>query len=227
MNNKSAGQSGKLSTNDTQKRPLFVSKRANLICFGSAQEPRMVWAEYIGPFQKNEKVYSHIYMVKYYYTNPSKTDTVFYENLEIRNKLINPDWEIYKIADHQIDEGTILITNGKDTIDLFSVLQTEKYNEEYKGTKFTNIPSVREVENGSLIATSFVEYNLKIENNKQYVLTLRNGTKIHYRLCAECKVDPEEISFMNREDGRIYFIERNCYLELTDGDDVVFLKREN
>ena len=32
---------------------------------------------------------------------------------------------------------------------------------------------------------------------------------------------------MNREDGRIFFIGRNCYLELTNGDDVAILKREN
>ena len=219
--------SGKSLIKDTLKRPPFVSGQAKLLRFGSAQEPRMVWAEYIGPLKKNDKVFDHICMIKYYYTDPVRIDTVFYENLEIRNGKINPDWREYKIENDQIDEGTVSITNGKDTVDLFSVLKTDKFDEEYNGIKFTHMPSVREVGKGSIIATGLVEYNLKQENGNQYLLTLRNGAKIPYQLCAGCKGALEDISFMNREDGRIYLIERSCYLELVNREDAVLLKKED
>jgi hypothetical protein len=71
--------------------------------------------------------------------------------------------------------------------------------------------SIRTSTDDSYLASGYIEYNLEKTDSSKYILTLRNTL----------------VSFLDRENGRIYFIEKNCYLELTNKSDLAILIREN
>ena len=203
---------------DTIKRPAYVSKRATLINFGGDELPVFVWAEYIGPLIKNGRRYSHIHGVKFYYIKARKVDTVYYENLELRKAKREFDFANCKVLDYP--GGTIVgLASDNDSITLFHVLETDEFKREHKGVEFKNIPTISINKYNEYSTDIDMEFSIKKIKEGGYLLILNDGSKIPYKLCQTCNEQPEIFSFLNREDGKIYFINRDCYLELVNSDD--------
>ena len=99
-------QPNNYSNLDTIKKPAFVSSKATLIRMGSEQEPRLEWAEIIGPLVYKGAVYNHIIGVRYFW-GANKIDTTYYENLELRN---NPEGIPQKVSFINREDGRIYFT---------------------------------------------------------------------------------------------------------------------
>jgi hypothetical protein len=63
-----------------------------------------------------------------------------------------------------------------------------------------------------------IEFNIKKEMDINTVTF--TGTAILFKLCSACKTEPSKVSFLNEQEGRIYFVERECYLEPVNSDDL-------
>ncbi|MBX2924074.1 MAG: hypothetical protein KF746_17880 [Chitinophagaceae bacterium] len=203
---------------DTLQRPAGMTQQAALLNFGSDDEPIMVWADYVGTFKNDGKEYSHIHGVHYHYVKADKSDTVYYENMDLRNGVRKFDFTNYSILNYP-GEATIKVSNSKDSFLLFSVLESTEFDRIHRGIKFTNMPTI-EKRNGALMHDVELEFNLKEIGNGIFEMTLNDGTKIKYRISSGCKVKKPLCSFLNRQDGKVYFVDADCYLELVNKDDV-------
>jgi hypothetical protein len=207
----------------TMTRPVYVPGDATLLRFGSAQEPRLVWAEYAGPYRNEGKVYNHIFGVRYFY-NTNEVDTLFYENFDIRNGKKTFDPLVYKMLYAQVDESALTIAKNGDTLDVFEAVHGGP-GPMSNGVQMVNVPSVKKaIDNLTYVAGSWITSYLKKEGQSGYSLLLEGGEKIPYRLCDGCHGDPSVIRFINVEDGRVYFIEKDCWMEVIDRKDVTTLK---
>jgi len=202
---------------DTLLRPAGMTQQAALLNFGSLDEPITVWADYIGFFRNDGKKYSHIHGVRYHYVKADKSDTVYYENMELHNGVRQFDLKTYSILNYP-GEATIQMGNGKDTILLFHVIESDEFEREHRGIVFKRIPTIAS-DNGHNTADVELEFNLREIGNGVYEMTLNDGSKIKYRMSLGCKVEKPLCSFLNRHDGRVYFIDVDCYLELIDQAD--------
>ncbi len=89
-----------------------MTQHATLLNYGSDVEPIMVWADYIGSLSKKGKVYSHIHGVQYFYEKAGKKDTVYYENIGLRNNTKSFDFKNCSILNYPGD-ATIQVSNKK------------------------------------------------------------------------------------------------------------------
>jgi hypothetical protein len=210
-------QDKKIST-DTLQRPAGMTQQAVLLNFGSEDEPIMVWADYAGNFKNNGNEYSHIHGVWYYYVKADKNDTVYYENMELRSRAKQFDFKKCSILNYP-GEATIKVSNGKEDVLLFNVIESDEFAREHRGIVFKRIPTIA-LNNGNNTADVELEFNLKEIGNGTFEMTLNDSSKIKYQMSADCKVKNPLCSFLNRQDGRIYFVDRDCYLELVNKDDV-------
>lgn len=210
------GLNSKNKMSDDTKRPDYVPRGAIQIRFGSKDEPRIVWVKEIGEYIFDSKIYSHILGFVYYYSN-TKIDTVYYENLDVRNgKFILSDTKL-KMPKEQIDESTITLLVGKDSLSFFSVLGTRKFDENYNGVNLSSISTCQNVGNGNLIASSYLLCYLKQEKDSLFYLYLRDGTKVKYILNGvENVVTKLNVSFLNRSDGTIYLIDAKIFLKIQE-----------
>ena len=208
---------------DTVKRPSYVPSDATLLRFGSEQEPRLVWADYVGHYRNGQKVYEHILGVRFFY-NSKSVDTFFFENFDIRNGKKTFDPKAYKLLYAQIDEGTLTIANDGDTLHIFSAVHGGP-GPISNGVQMINVPSIQLTNNNQYyIAGSWITSYLKNEGKGLYSLILEGGEKIAYRLNNGCEEGPSVMSFINVEDGKVYFIEKSCWLEIVDTNNVSKLK---
>lgn len=203
---------------DTLQRPAGMTQQAALLNFGSDDEPIMVWADYIGTFKNDGKEYSHIHGVRYHYVKADKNDTVYYENMELRNGTKQFAFTNYSILNYP-GEAAIKVSNGKDDVLLFNVIESDEFVREHRGIIFKRIPTIA-LNNGNNTADVELEFNLKEIGNGVFEMALNDGSKIKYRMSPGCKVKMILCSFLNREDGRVYFVDAVCYLELVNKDDV-------
>jgi hypothetical protein len=223
-NNESASRQETTMKMDTLKRPASVSQNATLINFGSSDEPIPVWAEYIGPLSVSGKQYAHIAGIKYHYVKANQTETVYYENMQLRDGSRSFDFKNSKVGNVPGRTEALLIS-GRDSLWLFYVLETDEFNREHKGIQFTRMPTIRIDATNYPLPDDLIEYNLKQENETQYTLTLTDGSKVSYKLSSGCKEKPEKLSYLNKQTGVIYFINKDCYLEIVNKDDLAKLKR--
>ncbi len=207
----------KKTNSDTLQRPVGMTKQATLLNFGSEDELIMVWADYVGTFENDGNIYSHIHGVQYYYVEADKTDTVYYENMDLRNGVKKFDFKNFVILNYP-GEATIQISNGKDSILLFHVIESDEFAREHRGTVFKRIPTIS-FNSGSNIADVELEINIKESGNGIFEMTLNSGSKIKYQMSSGCKVRKPLFSFLNRQDGRLYFVGTDCYLELVNKKD--------
>jgi hypothetical protein len=206
----------KIST-DTLQRPVGMTQQAALLNFGSEEEPIMVWADYVGTFKNNGKEYSHIHGVRYYYVKADKNDTIYYENIELRSRTKQFDFNNSSILNYP-GEATIKVSNGKDTVLLFSVIESDEFAREHRGIVFKRIPTIA-LNNGNNTADVELEFNLKEIGNGIFEMALNDGSKIKYRMSSGCNAKETLCSFLNRQDGRVYFVDMDCYLELVNKED--------
>ncbi|QEC77274.1 hypothetical protein [Mucilaginibacter ginsenosidivorax] len=208
---------------DTIHKPESVPKKATLINLGSNDEPIFNWVEYIGKFKTNGKIYPHIYGVKFY-DRTGAVRTSYFENLDLRNNNKDIPFEDFRFLNFPAADD-IKITNGLDTLILFSVTSDRDYDEVREGVVFKDINRVLKVGvKNKFISTKSLQANLKKASGNLYVLTLKGGTKIQYKLSSSCTEPPSELSFINTNDGKAFFLERTCYLELVNKEDLMKIK---
>lgn len=207
---------------DSLKRPASVSNQATLINLGSEDLPVYQWVEYSGKLNYDNKVYPHIYGFKYFDAQGKLIHTQYYENMEVRSGEKEFDASSSKILPFPGD-ATIQVSNSKDSLLFFYVLESDEFKSEYEGVDFIRMPAVyfeTRYDNG-FMSDEQVRFNLRTEKNLYIVTFLSDDVfKIPFKLCSTCKVKPTKISFLNEEEGRIYFIEKDCYLEPVNSEDI-------
>ncbi len=204
--------------NDTLQKPAYMTGHAALLNYGSDDEPIMVWADYIGLLSKEGKVYSHIHGIQYFYVKAAVRDTFYYENLDLRNNIQVFDFKDFRILNYP-GEATVQISNKKDSLLLFAVLESDEFSRTHKGVEFKRMPTIA-LNNNRYMADVQMEFNLKKVKEGRYELTLSDTSKVQYKACSNCNITNQEISFLNRQDGRIYFVKQDYYLELVNKEDV-------
>lgn len=205
------------SKNDTLQRPAYMTENATLLSYADEVDPILVWADYIGPFSKNGKSYSHIQGVQFFYVNVKKVDTIYYENMELRSGAKLFEFKNWRILENS-NEAMIQTSNGKDSLLLFSVLQSDEFNRMHKGMEFTNMPTIT-LENNRYLADVDLEFKLNKVSGDNYELILSDSSRVQYKACSTCKISVQKISFLNRQNGRIYLVDKGNYLDLVNKDD--------
>jgi len=202
---------------DTTNRPANISKQATLINFGGDDMPVLVWVEYVGPLIDNGKEYSHIQGIKFSYVKQRRSYTEYYENQELRSTARKFNFKASRVLEFP-GEANIHLVNGKDSILMFHVLGNES-RRVHRGMEFKNMSTISLNEFGEYVADTDMEFNIKRDDKGMYILTLNNGSRVMYKNVSMCKVSEESVSFLDRENGRIYLLDRRCYLELVNKDD--------
>ncbi|WP_295794148.1 hypothetical protein [Mucilaginibacter sp.] len=208
---------------DTLKKPSYVPANATLLNLGSSVEPLFAWVELVGPLNKNGKIYSHILEVRYYFKS-GINQTCYYENLEIRTNKKGVDFSDFKPLEFPFS-GNIKISKGKDTLLLFEVLAPKEV-EIKDNISFINVATIRNTESGRLLSTRDLQCNLSDDGDGNFSLMLREGIKIKYKMGQSHILSSKSISFINRENGNIYFLGKPDFLQLVDSKDVVKLNSD-
>jgi hypothetical protein len=210
-------------TKDTLLRPANVSLDAKLLNLGSDDEPLFAWTQTLGSLKINNLIYPYILCVKYTFKSGME-QTSCYENLELRLGKKKINWGGFKILRFPFS-GNIKISDGKDTLYLFEVL-VEKTWVEKKKSVYTDVATVKTVADGSLLSTKDLACNLVDNGNGNFLLILDNGMKLKYKVNQSGGVNNKTISFINRDNGNVYFIDKSCFLKLLDTNDLLKLKTD-
>lgn len=211
-----------VASQDTAKKPANVSKYATLINLGFEDMPVYQWVEYAGKLTMDDKLYPHIYGFKYFDEHGKLLHTQYYENMEIRNGKKEFDATNSKVLPYPGD-ATIQVSNERDSLLFFHVLESDEFKRTHKGIEYVRMPAVSfetRYENG-FMSDEAVEFNIKRDKELYVVTFTRNGIfEVPFKLCSSCKVEPGKVSFLNEHEGRIYFVERECYLEPANSEDI-------
>ncbi|SEW43867.1 hypothetical protein [Chitinophaga arvensicola] len=202
---------------DTVKRPAGFSDKAVLENFGGGESYIPVWMEYSGALEKNGITYPHIRGIKFYYPEIGVFRTCYYENNELRQGQRSFNFNGCRVAPGAWDSNITLI-NGQDCISMFYVIGDDTSSRENNGFDFTTVPAVALSGNDYLYNGMF-EYHLSKEQADNYTLRLYDGTTIAYKMSASCKAAAGPVSFVNRENGNICFLAKDCYLTLVHPED--------
>lgn len=204
---------------DTLKRPVNVSKHATLINLGFEDLPAYMWVEYSGKLKQNGQTYPHIYEFKYFDKDGKLSYIEYYENMEIRNGSKEFDASQSKVLPFPGD-ATIQVSNSRDSLLFFHVLESDEFKRNYNGIEYIRMPAVYlETKYGNgIVSHEDVEFNIK-KDKDVYTVTF-TGTPIAFKLCSACKTEPSKVSFLSEQEGRIYFVEKECYLELVNSEDI-------
>ncbi|WP_338813083.1 hypothetical protein V9L05_17240 [Bernardetia sp. Wsw4-3y2] len=137
---------------------------------------------------------------------------MYYENMQSRKG------KVFDLKNSQISlypgNTTLQIITEKDTLLFFSVLELKELRNWRDSLEYLRIPSIYYNEDSLLVAGEDIRLHISEKQKRDYIVYIDYEHIIPYRLCSDCKSLPTEISFFNRENGNIYFIERSCYLEL-------------
>jgi hypothetical protein len=205
---------------DTLKRPVNVSKHATLINLGFEDLPVYMWVEYSGKLKQNGQTYPHIYEFQYFDKDGKLSHIEYYENMQIRSGNKDFDASQSKVLPFPGD-ATIQVSNGHDSLLFFHVLESEEFRRSYNGIEYIRMPTVyleTQYGNGT-VSHEDVEFNIRKEMDF-YTVTF-TGSAIPFKLCSACKTEPTKVSFLNEQEGRIYFVEKECYLELVNSEDIM------
>lgn len=204
---------------DTLKRPANVSRHATLINLGFGDSPVYQWVEYSGKLNLNGKAYPHIYEFKYFDSNGKFLYTQHYENIEIRNGNKDFDATNCKVVPYPGD-ATIQVINDVDTLLFFHVLESDELKRTYNGIEYVRMPAIYYETNYNTGFTSDEDVEFNIKKDKETYIVTFTGTAVPFKLSSSCKEEPSKVSFLNEQEGRIYFIEKDCYLELMNSEDI-------
>jgi len=205
---------------DTLKRPATVSKHATLINLGFDDSPVYQWVEYAGKLKMEDKSYTHIYGFKYFDAQGKFLHTRYYENMEIRNGTKEFDATTQVEISPFPGDATIHVSNGADSLLFFHVLESDEFKRTYEGIEYVRMPAIYYETNYNTGFTSGEDVEFNIKREKDFYTVTFTGTAILFKLCSACKTEPTQVSFLNEQEGRIYFVERECYLELINNEDI-------
>jgi len=206
---------------DSIPRPPNISPKGILMNFGGGEIPVYAWAEYIGPLKYGAKIFPHIIGVRYYYQKSGDTDIVFYENLEYRNKLLRINLDSSAILP-SYSISKLLLKHDNDTLYFFPVLEDSSLAETYKGVNYVRINSVKRSNENLLNYSGDISISIVFEKSNYLVrFNRRNNNFFKYKIGPQCEGPLSKISFLDKTDGNIYFLEKNCYLEPIDREEVL------
>jgi hypothetical protein len=209
----------KINPQDTIKRPINISQQATLVNLGFDDMPVYFWVEYAGKLNIAGKQYPHIYGFNYFDILGKLLYTRYYENMDIRNSKKEFDATHSKILPYPGD-ATVQISNGTDSLLFFHVLESDEFKRNYKDIEYIRMPAIyfERINGNGFVSDYDVEFNMKKEGDI-YTITF-TGVPLPFRLCSACKTEPTKVSFINLYEGKIYFIEKECYLEPVNKEDL-------
>ena len=216
---KSTENEKQVHVQDSLKRPTGVSKKATLINLGSEDMPVYQWVEYVGKLNHDNKPHPHIYGFRFFDAKGKVLSTAYYENMKIRSGSKDFDASDCKILPYPGD-ATIEVTNGADTLLFFHVLESDEFKRTYNGIEYVRMPAVYYETNYNTGFTSDEDVEFNVKKDKDIYTVTFTGTPIAFKLCSACKTEPSKVSFLNEQEGRIYFVEKDCYLELVNSEDI-------
>jgi hypothetical protein len=206
---------------DSIPRPAGVSPKAVFMNFGGDEVPVHAWVEYIGGYKQGRKKLSHLVGIRYYYSFSGKSDTVFYENLDYRGNILKIEIDSSIILP-SYSTADLILNYNRDTIIFFPVLEDPSLESVYKNVRYVCLPSVSTNQDGVLVYNDYIGLSIDRTGNQYKVRFNRSNDEIfEYNICSQCKETTRKVSFVDKTDGKIYFIERECYLEPFDKDKVL------
>lgn len=201
--------------NDTINRPDYVSAKATYIIDVGGEvtdtEPCYIyWAEYCGSAKIDGKVYSHIKEI-HVYKDMNEIDTIYLENMNMRNGKIIIDDKNTKVTPVSNGDGllNISLTNGKDTIDMLPVCL-------YRSGLRT-IASVTFDKNiNDYCFSGYIEFDDITIDHDTIIVEFEPDYFVKYKPSDKCHVtdiDKKNITLMDNENKRIYFLDKNSYID--------------
>lgn len=205
---------------DSIPKPNFLSNRAVILNFGGGEMPIYVWADASNYFENDSINYAHIIGIKYYYVSSGIIDTVYYENLKLRSGHVKINLSGIKILSTVSDAG-LTISFNNDTLHLFRATQFNGLESLYEGKSYVRVPVVNSVSPIGLIYNGDISlYMENMDDTYCLVYVYKSGEKlstIKYRKYNACIVKKNaQVSFLDKTNGRIYFIEKECYIDPLD-----------
>ena len=209
---------------DSIIRPAHISTNATLINLGFIEEPSYSWVEYVGSYREGEKTYPHIHQFKYSDQFGGNADTLNYEWNESRER--EKELEINDFKDYTFipfpGNGTIQIKKGKNEFILFNVLEFHYLDRVFRKTPYFRVPTVKthsiHPEHG-LVSDDDTEINVRRTEEGYYnvkLIDIKGIREVKFKKNEECKESTTKISYMNKVNGKIYFVQSGCYLELVN-----------
>ncbi len=214
------------STNveDILVKPSHVAASAKLINLGFADVPVYVWIEFIGHYKEKRQIYDHIYGIKHTYYNQNHVDTSFYETAFSRRSHLSEDGINNANLVPYPGDVTYGLIHRRDTTFLFIVMQKDTQVIDGK-TWQMNLPLVKLHNKGEKISNDAVDVRIDTIKDDVFLVSLigeRGKKKIKFKLHGDCAIDTR-MSYLDQSEGRIYFVPKDCYLELVDKRDIVHL----
>lgn len=211
---------------DSIAPPEGMSENANLLNLGSKEEPILAWVDYMGTFRRNGKNYSHIHGIRYCYLSDNQSDTIYYENLELRKGLKEFNFIGCKIPDQVTGQGDMTIVNDKDTITMFNVLEKVTLKSKVDGIEYRKPYSIKFNDNKEVIYADDIRVNISKKDINKFIVSFIDDDLIGiaYGMNNNFDIEKELISFVNREDGKIYFTNKDYFLYPLNSQDVIKLK---
>jgi hypothetical protein len=207
---------------DTIVRPAHISPQAKLINLGFVDAPVYVWIEYIGCYDNGGVVYQHIFGIKHTYVNSNKVDTLYYE---FENSRINPS-KFGNLKDYEITpypgDLTYKLTNNQKML-LFNVMQLSDSRQIIKGKEWQMaVPTTEINRHGEKVSGVQAHVHIEKENGDIYLVSLiddKGMRTLHFQKRGDCSID-SKISYLDKQEGRLYFVPKDCYLEILEKGDL-------
>jgi len=197
-------------------RPDNISEYARRFNMGSDDNPVFVWVEITGNLELNGKIYPHILGLRYTYENGG-TDTSFYETSGRRDLNYKPS----DVSALWHPGSTIrLMGRGYNDSILFNVLEVAMEmdgEDDLDAVGWRIVPTCRK----NRMSGAEVHVQIKKTAEKEFLVILMdgqgNGYKRRMYKTDNDKIDENMIiSFFDWADGKIYFIDKDCFIEPLD-----------
>lgn len=186
-----------------------VSEYAQKLNLGFEDEPVFVWCEIIGNLAVNQVVYDHILGVKYTYIGQGMIDTIYYESFGRNNlKFKQP-------------EVSLSLYPGNTTIKAFSkagdeLVLHEVFEIEDEDKKWVRVPTATKNLRSEYVASDVIELQIGELTNNQLQVKFRDDKGIRdiaYKWDKKIDLKDKKISFLDRLNGKIYFLEKMEFIE--------------
>lgn len=212
---------------DTIVRPDHVSSQAKLINLGFVDAPSYVWIEYVGFYKDKHRVHSHILGIKHTNINPDgypeQVDTLYYE---FDSGRVQPsafgDLKDYEIIPYP-GNGTYKLINENDSLLLFNVMQLSDSRQVIKGKEWQMaVPTTEINRHGEKVSGVQAHMHLEKENDDIYLVSLiddKGMRTLRFQKFGNCSIDTK-LSYLDKQEGKLYFVPKDCYLEILEKDDL-------
>lgn len=208
---------------DTIARPDHVSPQAKLIDLGFVDAPSYAWIEYVGFYKDKHRVHPHILGIKH--TNvypggyPEQVDTIYYEFDSSRTQpSASSDLKDYEIIPYP-GNGTYKLINRDDSLLLFNVMQLNDSRQIIKGKEWQMaVPTTEINSHGETVSGVEAHIHLEKEYGDIYLVSLiddKGLRSLHFQKFGDCLIETK-LSYLDRQHGKLYFVPRDCYLEILD-----------